>query len=74
MSDNVKKEKVIPFWKIIYKRLTLIILITVLCALIGFGYGLLFIKPEYTVTSSMILKLETNDVSSGENLPLLYIN
>jgi len=67
MSDTVKKEKVIPFWKIIYKKLTLIILVTILFAIIGLAYGLLFVKTEHTVTTSMILKLETDDVSSGEN-------
>jgi capsular polysaccharide biosynthesis protein len=77
MSDNVKNEKVIPFWKIIYKRLKLIILVTLSFALLGLAYGLLFVKTEYTVTTSLILKLEANDITAGENrnnasLTLLY--
>ena len=67
MSDNVKNEKVIPFWKIIYKRLKLIILVTLSFALLGLAYGLLFVKTEYTVTTSLILKLEADDVTAGEN-------
>lgn len=59
MNETIKNEKVIPFWKIIYKRLVLIILITALCGVIGFGYSYLFKKPIYTATKSVILKLET---------------
>ena len=67
MSEKAKKEKVIPFWRIIYKKLTFIILITVVFALIGLAYGLIFVKPEYTITKSLILKLEVNQGSSSDN-------
>ena len=63
---NDKQVKSFPIWKVLYKRLIIIILATI----IGFGAGLLFAKvftkPTYKASQSVVLRLVLND--SGDNL------
>lgn len=63
---NAKQVKSFPIWKVLYKRLIIIILATIL----GFGAGLLFAKmftkPTYTASHSVVLRLVLND--TGDNL------
>ena len=67
MNENTTNERVIPFWKIIYKKLTLIILLAVLVGLLGFGYALTNVKPVYTAQTSLILKMEVSDAGLSTN-------
>ena len=66
MSEVVNNEKVIPFWKIIYKKLLLIVMLTVLFAILGLGYATMFVKPVYTAQTSLILKLDIGNDSTGK--------
>lgn len=63
---NDKQVKSFPIWKVLYKRLIIIILATI----IGFGAGLLFAKvftkPTYKASQSVVLRLVLND--TGDNL------
>ncbi|MBR1967898.1 MAG: hypothetical protein IKA11_00695 [Clostridia bacterium] len=60
-------ERGVPFFKIIYKNLLLIIMVTVLCALIGLGYSVLKVKPIYTVSRSYILRTTVSETGSSTN-------
>ena len=67
MSEIIKTERNIPIWQIIYKRLILIILITVLCSLVGLMYSALTVKPVYTARTAVILKLEVDNPGISAN-------
>ena len=54
------QEKTIPIFKLLYKNLLLIILITVLSALLSLGYCVLSVKPTYTASRSVILRTTMN--------------
>ncbi len=54
MENN--NQKTFPFFKVLYKNIVLIILITILCALLSFGYSLLNKKTTVTVSQSVILR------------------
>ena len=58
---EAQTEKAIPIFKILYKNLLFIILVTVLCALLGLGYSLSQIPPTYTASRSLILRTEINE-------------
>ncbi|MBQ7236739.1 MAG: hypothetical protein IJX03_06280 [Clostridia bacterium] len=58
-------ERSIPVFKILYKNLLLIVMITVLCALIGLGYSVMRVKPTYTATRSVILRTTMNENTSS---------
>ena len=51
-------EKVFPLWRIIYKSIWLILLITVICGAIGVGLAFLRAKPSYTATRNILLNVE----------------
>ena len=68
MSDTViKSERNIPVLQIIFKRLILIVLVTILCTLIGLLYSALTVKPVYTARTSVILKLEVDNPGISAN-------
>ncbi|MBO4594766.1 MAG: hypothetical protein J5697_03600 [Clostridia bacterium] len=54
-----------PFFRIIYKNLFLIIIVTVICAGIALGIGFCFVKPVYTASRTVILRASVENVSSG---------
>ena len=60
-------ERSVPFFRIVSKNLLLIALITILCTLIGAMYGILFVKPQYTASHSIILRTTVADTSVGNN-------
>ncbi|MBO5067264.1 MAG: hypothetical protein J6C62_02535 [Clostridia bacterium] len=64
MENN--NQKTFPFFKVLYKNIVLIILITVLCALLSFGYSLLNKKTSVTVSQSVILRTAVSS-SQGES-------
>lgn len=66
-NNNVREQRGIPFFKLIYKNLLLIVLITVLATLLGLGYGVISVKPTYTVDRSVILYTEINTNGSSSN-------
>lgn len=49
----------------ILRRWLLILLVTVLCALIGLGYAVMNVKPTYTATRSVILRLSVGDLQAN---------
>lgn len=66
-SNFGSTEKSVPFFRIVSKNILLIVLITVLCTLIGAMYGIMFVKPEYTASHSIILRTTVSDTSAGNN-------
>lgn len=64
--DNLNSTNPISFFKIIYKNLVLIILITVFCGLCGVLYSVAKVKPVYTASRSVMLKtsVKIDDFSS----------
>ena len=67
MADKVyemKEEKSIPVFKILYKNLWFIIFLTVLCSLLAFGYSTTQVAPTYTASRSLILRTEIADRDS----------
>lgn len=73
MEDNKvivaeEKETSIPILKVILKNALLIFLVTVLCALIGLGYGVARVKPTYTASRSVIFRTDMNDTASNINV------
>lgn len=68
MTENtIKTERNIPVLQILYKRMILIILITVLCTLVGLLYSALTVKPVYTARTSVVLKLEVDNPGISAN-------
>ncbi len=68
MDNSVKTERIsFPLWKILFKNLILIIVLTVLCTLSGTVYGKLTVKPVYTAKSTVILttSLDPSSVAAG---------
>ncbi len=60
MAENIEKQKEkrsLPFGRLIKKNLLLMVLITVLCSLLATAYAIVFVKPTYTATSSVILRM-----------------
>ncbi|MBR2448586.1 MAG: hypothetical protein IKB30_00530 [Clostridia bacterium] len=71
-------EKSIPVFKLLYKNLLLIVMVTVLFALIGLGYSVMRVQPTYTATRSVILRTEmdkntTNRLPNETSLAKLYL-
>ena len=60
-----KVESSVPILHLLYKNLLLIVMITVLCALLGLGYGLLKVKPVYTATRTVIFRASVEEGSSS---------
>lgn len=60
----------IPIFKILYKNAVLLILVTVLCTLLGLGYGLTYVKPTYTASRSVILRTEMESTTLANNFAL----
>ena len=65
MENQETTKKTFPFFKILKTNLLLIALITILVTLLGTLYGIMFIKPTYTVSRSVILRTEL--VGNTEN-------
>jgi capsular polysaccharide biosynthesis protein len=82
MGNNIPvAEKNIPFFKILYRNILLIVLTTVLFALCGLCYSLITVKPVYTVSRSYILRTavakedlpNTSNATNNATLGKIYI-
>lgn len=62
---NGQTEQPFPFFAIVYRRAIMIILITVLCAMLSFAYCLTSVKPTYTATNSLMLRMSVGNDSAG---------
>ena len=62
---NEIHEKPYPFFRILYKRRFMIILITVLCMLLSVLYCAVYVKPVYTASSSVILRMSVGEATAG---------
>lgn len=58
MENQRVNKKTFPFFRIIKANLLLMALITILVTLLGALYGVMFVKPTYTVSRSVILRTE----------------
>ena len=64
MENNVQNKKGVSFFKLTKTNLLLIILITAFVTLLGALFGVLYVKPEYKVSRSAILRTELESSSS----------
>lgn len=55
----------LSFFNAILKRWVLIVMVTVLCALAGLAYSLMYVKPTYTASRSVILRLSVGDLQAN---------
>ncbi len=65
---NQSSEKILPVLRLLFKKSLLIIMVTVLCGLIGLGYGIMKTKPMYTASRSVIFRTEMSDGSINTNI------
>lgn len=75
-NNKMEKETSLPFLQIMRKNALLICMITILITLIGVLYGILYVKPVYTVKRSVILRTELTDTTSeatNASLASLYL-
>ncbi|MBQ3116349.1 MAG: hypothetical protein IJC07_04900 [Clostridia bacterium] len=63
-----KEKRRLPLGKLIKKNLALMLLITLLCTLLATAYCIAFVKPTYTATSSVILRMtsQTGKLNQAE--------
>ena len=67
MQENKSVNELnIPILNILYKNLVLIIMSTILFALVGLGYCLLKVPPQYVASRSVILRTTMNDTSASQ--------
>lgn len=73
MENNVNnsEQMAIPIFKILYRNLLLIVLITILCAFLSLGYSVLRVKPTYTASRSVILRTTMSREEGGNASNLL---
>ena len=75
--ENSSGKNPVSFFKIVYKNLILIILITIFCGLCGTLYSVLNVKPVYTASRSVILrtsvKLDEDQTSARNDATLAKI-
>lgn len=62
MENN---NKGVPFFKLLYKNVLLIVLITVLCTLLATAYNIAFVKPEHTASCTAILRTSVGDSTNA---------
>lgn len=62
-SDQVTIKSI---FKVLKRNLLFIILITILTTIIGFGYGVLTVEPQYTKRTSVMLTTDFNDAVGNE--------
>ena len=63
----VVQPEISPVLRLIYKNLLLIIILTVLCAGLGLGFGFYRVKPVYTASKTVILRASTDNATSTED-------
>ena len=63
---NEKNVKSFPIWKVLYKRLIIIILATILGFIGGVVFAKLFAKPTYKASQSVVLRLVLSDNGSNK--------
>ena len=73
MGEKTEKkfeQKGIPLLKLVRKNVVLMILITVLCTLLFAAYSIAFVKPTYTATSSVILRMSSQEGGADTDVSL----
>ncbi len=77
MENNVQSKNGISFFKLVKANLLLMILITVLVGLLGSLFGILFVKPMYKASRSVILRTElqssTDEATETNNASLAFL-
>ncbi len=81
MKKNTNRYSLcsLPLLNLFFKKIVLIILICVLCALLGLGYSVLKVKPTYTASRSVILRTTLSsdgkyDQANQATLGKLYLS
>lgn len=70
------EQKEIPIFKVLYKKILVIILATVLFALVGLGYCVWRVPPKYVASRSVILRTTLSGnatVSTQASLAKMYL-
>ena len=80
MDNMVKEERAFPIFRILYKNLIFIILLTILCGLLGAGYGIMKDKTVYKASCSAVFRASisgsqsaASDASNTVSLGKIYI-
>lgn len=77
MEEKFITENGFPFFRIIYKNLVLIVIITVLCGIVGSTLGVLFSKPVYTKKCDIMLRVNVGygsvNVSNNTSIAKDYL-
>ena len=63
LDEEVRKDVHFPFWKIIYKNLLFIIITVIIITGVFIGASALFVKPVYSSSQEVILKLALDNGS-----------
>ncbi len=64
-GSNYEAYSASAIFSAILKKWILIVLVTILCALLGLGYSAIFIRPTYTASRSVILRLSVGDLKAN---------
>ena len=75
---NQVNERPYPFFRILYKHKIMMIMVIVLCMLLSVAYCTAYVKPVYTASSSIMLRMtvgktNANTVTSDVSLAKLYL-
>lgn len=75
---NSAKGPSTSIWYAMISKWLFILLVTVLCLVIGLAYSVIFVKPTYTASRSVILRLSVGDakdstVITNINLSKIYL-
>lgn len=76
--SSVSSDSSTSIWYAIARKWLFILLVTVLCLFIGVAYSVIFVKPTYTASRSVILRLSVGDVKDSTvitniNLSKIYL-
>ena len=63
--NSINSNSSLSLLNAILRKWFLIVLVTVLCALVGMAYSLAYVKPTYTATRSVILRLSVGDLQAN---------
>ena len=66
-TDTLSKIASFPIWKLLYRNLWLILIVTILVGGIAAVYGFLTSKPKYTATCSVLLSISLDSTVDETN-------
>ena len=66
-TDALSKIASFPIWKLLYRNIWLILIVTILVGGIAAVYGFLTSKPKYTATCSVLLSISLDSTVDETN-------